>query len=190
MTSPRKLIEKSLATLRVLRGKRRYPIKRDERGLSARSRAFDLFDLDLRPKEVSKKVGISPATACRYYQSWKKAGGKNFRALYGPIAHNIKKNLEVSDAAIQTLAEYYGISPQEIIVLAQKPWGVMRLLKGEWPNRRLDKLYKEQDKRLYSALKWIRILEAIGEDIELISEVMDRVADQVKRAGEDRSQTT
>jgi hypothetical protein len=46
----------------------------------------------------------------------------------------------------------------------------------------VDKLYKEQDARLYSALKWIRILEVIGEDLEAISEVMDEVADKVKQS--------
>ena len=189
MTSPRQLIEKFCTTLRVLRGKRRYPIKRDKRGHSARERAFDLFDSNQRPKEVYKELDISLATACRYFQSWKRDGGKSCRYLYQPLAHNIKKNLEVSDEVIQTLGEHYGISPQEVIVLAQKPWGIMRLLKGDLPNRRRDKLYKQQGARLYSALKLVSLFEATGRDPELIREITDRIADEIKQAAEKRKKT-
>jgi len=189
MVSPRQLISKSLSTLRVLRGKRRYPIKRDERGRSARERAFDLFDSSQRPKEVCEELDISITTARRYYQSWKRAGGKSSRALYGPVAHNIREHLDISNEVIQKLAEYYGISPQEVIVLAQKPWGIMRLLRGGWPNRRRDKLYKKQDARLFSALKLVRLLEAAGQDPESIREITDRIADEIKQAGEKRKNT-
>ena len=56
----------------LLRKRRKYPIKRNEFGESARRRAFDCFDRGLRPAQVANEVGISPRTACRYFADWKR----------------------------------------------------------------------------------------------------------------------
>ena len=41
---------------------RKYPIKRDEYGQSARSRAFAAFDAGKRPAEIYEQIGISKRT--------------------------------------------------------------------------------------------------------------------------------
>jgi len=51
---------------------RKYPIKKDEYGRSARKRAFAAFNSGARPADVASEVGISLQTACRYFSDWKK----------------------------------------------------------------------------------------------------------------------
>lgn len=192
MAFPNYLFGKPLAKIHRTSDKRRYPIKRDEYGYSARARAFDLFDLGRRPKDVCREVDISLTTACRYFHDWKKAGGRNARSRLSVTAQIIRRKLEVSDEVVQKLAEYYDVSPDEIIARAQKPWGVLRLLRGGWPNRRLDKEYGKQDKRLRAALELIKLFEVAGHDPELVSEIIDKITDELKKAlkkGEKRKLT-
>lgn len=176
--------------IRILLGRRRYPIKYDKGGRPARWRSFELFDAGLRPKDVYQEVGVSLRTACRYYQSWKAQGGKQLRLNFPLIARAVRKHLEISDPVVQLLAEFHGITPTEVILLAQEPWGILRLVKGEWPNRRRDRIYCKQDARLYSALKLVSLLEAAGRDPERIREITDRIADEIKKAAAERGQGT
>jgi len=52
--------------------KRKHPIKRDDRGRSARQRAFKAFKGGSTPAQVATMVPISVRTARRYYADWKK----------------------------------------------------------------------------------------------------------------------
>ena len=51
---------------------RRYPIKRDALGKTARQRAFALFDKGLRPGSVAPMVDVTLATIYTYSKQWKK----------------------------------------------------------------------------------------------------------------------
>lgn len=52
------------------RPKRRYPIRRDADGRSARERAFEMFAQGLRPTELAD-LGVTQPTLYRYFESWK-----------------------------------------------------------------------------------------------------------------------
>ena len=55
------------------RKRRKYPIKRDQYGRSARQHAFVLFDKKYRPAQIFKQ-GLIPVpirTLFRYFEGWK-----------------------------------------------------------------------------------------------------------------------
>ena len=54
------------------KSKRKYPIKRNEQGLSARQQCFQLFDQGNLPAGVAPSVKVSKLTARRYFADWKK----------------------------------------------------------------------------------------------------------------------
>ena len=49
---------------------RRYPIQRDDEGLSLRQRCFRLFKQGKNALEVTEIIGMNIATARRYYSGW------------------------------------------------------------------------------------------------------------------------
>ena len=61
--------------LKAPKKSRKYPIKKDETGKTARRRAFEAFDKGMRPAQVSRLVDISFRTACRYFTHWKRLPG-------------------------------------------------------------------------------------------------------------------
>ena len=61
---------KWLSSVRPSRRKRRYPIRRDAEGRSARARAFEFFEQGLRPSELPD-LGVTQPTLYRYFESWK-----------------------------------------------------------------------------------------------------------------------
>jgi transposase len=54
------------------RKRRKYPIKLDEKGKSARSRCFEMFGDNTPSNEIAKIVGVKIETVRRYHQQWKK----------------------------------------------------------------------------------------------------------------------
>ena len=137
---------------------RKYPIKRDESGRSARRRAFELFDNGMRPAEVVRRVDISLQTAYRYFHDWKKVGG-NLERQYQLARKIVKRPAGFSAKAISTLAEALGMAEEEVIERLQKPWGLKQLLMGGWPNPRLERLYSEQEELLAHAIKVVYFIE-------------------------------
>jgi len=109
---------------------RKYPIKRDELGRSARQRSFEAFDHGMTPAEASRQVGISSRTAHRYFAQWKKLP-ENLEVRYA-LARALKNDTEFSQDVIKIIAAQLGMSEEEVRARLEKPWGTKRLLMGKW----------------------------------------------------------
>ena len=147
--------------MRILWFKRRdYPIKRDEYGRSARQQAFDLFTEGYRPSKIFKEnlIPVPIKTLFRYYEDWKK---QKHRTSLSLIKKWIKEDREFSEKVIRMLADYFEVSPQDIILRLQKPWGIMRLTKGELPDKKLERSRNEAEERLEGALRLMYFTENI-----------------------------
>jgi hypothetical protein len=113
------------------RGKksRKYPIKRDEFGESARSRAFAAFDRGLRPAEVARTVDISLRTACRYFTDWKKLP-KDLESRYQMAKALLKSDSGLSRDVITMVAVAMDMPEKEVEARLQEPWGLRQILTG------------------------------------------------------------
>ncbi|MFC1963407.1 hypothetical protein ACFLVL_02160 [Chloroflexota bacterium] len=116
--------------IRWLLGRRKYPIKRDEWGQSARQRAFQLFDNGKRPVKVALMVGISKKTAFCYFQQWKKLPPKlENRCMF--LRMWLKENREGSESLLMDIARALKMPVGELKANLEKPWGIKRLLMGK-----------------------------------------------------------
>jgi hypothetical protein len=142
------------------RKSRKYPILRDEDGLSSRKQAFDLFDRKYRPAKIYKEalVPVPLKTLFRYYEDWKKIG---HRLPYSVFKQYTKENPEISEKVVKMLADHYGVSEEEIILRMQKPWGLMQLIKGDFPNIRLEVDRRAIEQRLEAALRILNFGEQV-----------------------------
>jgi len=118
--------------LRIKLGKkpRKYPIKRDEYGRSARRRAFDDFDDGKQPDEIALMVGISLRTAYRYFADWKRQP-KNLQMRYRIAKAVLKNDREFREETIKSLVSNLGMSEEEVAMRLQRPWGLKQLLQGK-----------------------------------------------------------
>ena len=62
---------------------------------------------------------------------------------------------------MKKLADYYGVSEEEIILRMRKPWGITDLSKGELPDNRLYRIQSEVEERLEAALRLIYLGEHV-----------------------------
>ena len=153
--------------------RRRYPLKKDENGRSARQRAFDLFGKGQRPAQVSKIIPISLRTTVRYYEDFKKIRHK---VPYSTIRKWIKESPEFSDKVIAILATSLEMTPEEVIIRMQKPWGLHQAMLGEWPDYRLDKQRTEIEDRLLAALEVVKFAEVFGhKDPRTVRETLQKI---------------
>ncbi|MFC1871049.1 hypothetical protein ACFLYF_01410 [Chloroflexota bacterium] len=165
---------------------RKYPIERDEYGQSLRQRAFNLFRIRYRPAQVSKMLPISARTACRYFEDWKKLTHK---IPFSNIKQLIKKNPEFSEYVIEMLAEHYGVSRETIVLRMQKSWGIMQLLKGEFPNARMERARGEIERRLEAALRLIVFVDLYGgKKPEVVKEEINRIILSIGTEDSDQDQ--
>jgi hypothetical protein len=109
---------------------RKYPIKRDERGLSLRERSFDLFVLGKRPAEVAVALKAKEATVFRYYLDWKKLG-PNFDQQYAYVKSLFSKNSPDRDKNLELFFRVCGISKEQLEAILSTPYGLRRFLTGK-----------------------------------------------------------
>ena len=105
---------------------RKYPIKRDESGKSARSRAFKLFEDGIRFDEISEEVGIKIDTVYKYHQQWMKNRQieqqiKLAKELFKKTAPDRSKNIDLVTSALR-------ITPDELEAILAKPHGLRSLV--------------------------------------------------------------
>ena len=139
-------------------GGRRHHIKR-ENGQSARQRAFELFSEGNRPAKVCKMLPISPRTACRYFEDFKKL---HHRVPYSLIRKWMKDHPEFKESIIDMLATNLEMSREEVIDRLSKPYGLMAAMKGAWPNYKLHRQQNEIEERLLAALWVIKFADRFG----------------------------
>ena len=137
---------------------RDYPIQRDEFGRSMRKQAFELFDEGYRPAQVFKQslVAAPMKTLLRYFEDWKKRTRVVSRSRFRKF---MKENPEFSEKFIKDLADYFGVSTEDIILRMHMPWGIARLSKGELADARLYRIRIAVEYRLDAALRLIYLGE-------------------------------
>lgn len=163
---------------------RKYPIKRDDYGKSARRRAFDAFDDGKRPAEVGLMVGISLRTACRYFADWKRQP-KNLQIRYRIAKAVLKNDPEFPTEIVKSLATGLGMSEEEVIMRLQRPWGLKQLLVGNWPNYLREERRSQAESRLDAALNIVRFVEHYGMTAEKAKVEVCRLIEEALRARED-----
>lgn len=140
---------------------RKYPIKRDEFGRSARQRAFEAFDCGKRPGEVVRLVGVSPRTAYRYFADWKKLP-RNLELHYRMMKTVRKSSQEFSEETIKSLSTHLEMSQKEVMERLEQPWGLKQLLMGKWPDHYRERVQGETEIRLRVALHLINLIQFRG----------------------------
>ena len=170
----------NILPIKLKRKSRKYPIKRDEYGTSARQRAFEAFDHGKRPAEVAPMVEVSLRTACRYFADWKKQ--PNNLELRYRITKTAMKNVSgFSEQTIKILATGLSMSEEEVISRLQKPWGLKQLLMGKWPNYRRERVQSEQESRLRAALNLINYIESCGMPLKEIEKEIDKLIGEARK---------
>jgi len=170
----------NILPIKLKKKSRKYPIKRDEYGTSARQRAFEAFDQGKRPAEVVPMVEVSLRTACRYFADWKKQP-KDLELRYRIAKTAVKIDSEFSEQTIKVLATGLGMSEEEVISRLQKPWGLKQLLMGKWPNYRREMVQSEQESRLRAALNLINYIESCGMPPKEIEKEIDKLIGEASK---------
>ena len=101
---------------------------------SLRQEAFICFDLHLEPADVVRLLGMKPATAYRYHQTWKKL--PPCYVIKYQAARTIHRDLNAKDKEIiaEVIADKLGTSKDEVLSKMAKPWTLKQLVTGEWMN--------------------------------------------------------
>jgi hypothetical protein len=111
--------------------RRKYPIKYDEEGRSARRRCFELFPQKVPLPEIAKTVGIDIKTVYRYFRQWKQLG-VNFERRYSYVQSIFDKKAPDRDKNIELFAGVCGISTEQFETILLKPHGLRRLITGKY----------------------------------------------------------
>jgi len=136
--------------------RRRYPIRRDDRGRSLRQQAFELFDNKLRPTEIYKQqlMRAKLTTLFRYYEDWKRKGD---HVSYRITKKVMKENPDFTQQMIMALSEHLEMPVQEVIRRLQRPWGLKQALRGQWPDNWLKREQSDAEARLQGGLRFMRM---------------------------------
>jgi transposase len=140
--------------------KRRYPVKQDSYGRSARRRAFEAFDDGKKPAEVAGIIRISKKTARRYFADWKKLP-HDLEITYRLLKPTRRGTPEFFPETIKSLSAYLGMTEEEVLERLDQPWGLKQLLMGRWPNHHQERERTEAEVRLQAALMLIHMLESV-----------------------------
>lgn len=138
--------------------RRKYPIKYDEAGRTARSRAFAAFDRGLRPAQVIREVNISLRTACRYFADWKKLP-PSLEERYRLLERMIRRDPGLLEQIAEVGEEELGVPREETRSLLQTPWGRNRILAGHWPLSKGGKPSAQRQSREAAANELVYLLE-------------------------------
>ncbi len=74
----------------------------------------------------------------------------------------MKGHPEFSEAVLDMLATSLEMPREEVIARIQKPWGLLRAMKGDWPDYRLEKQRTGLEERLLAALEVIQFADRFG----------------------------
>ena len=164
---------------RPRRRHRRYPIRRDEAGRSARQRCFLVFEKGMKPDEAALRVNVPKGTARRYYYQWKKLP-QNLATTYEVVQGIRKVDPAFPETLINSLAESLGWTEQEVqerLADVERPWGIRRLLTTPWSSELAETpadadVDTYPERRLAAALPFAALLEASHVPTEAIVEAL------------------
>ncbi len=108
---------------------RKYPIKRDGEGRTARQRCFEMLKDKVPLPEIAKTVGVKIETVRKYYQQWKKNPDieRNlayYNWIFDPSAPDRERSKEIT-------ASLFGMSKEQLETVLQQPYGLRRLLSNK-----------------------------------------------------------
>jgi hypothetical protein len=106
--------------------RRKYPIKRDEKGRSARSRCFEMFADNIPFDEIARIVGVKVDTVRRYHQQWK--NDPVFEKRYIFIQSLFKKTAPDRESNLELFARVCGITKEQFEAILYQPHGLRRLM--------------------------------------------------------------
>jgi len=156
---------------------RKYLVRLDEEGRSLRQQTFALFDQGLRPMQVCKQLQIKPKTCLRYWADWKKSP-PNLAQRYRFLRKALKNDSGLREQTIESLADYYHISRDEVIRRLQKPHGLKQLLLNKWPALYPDEGIIEVEDRLRAALTLIDIVNTGEESYSDLNDLLNQLLEQ------------
>lgn len=139
--------------------RRKYPIKRDPSGRSARQRAFALFTEGKRPAQVCKMLPMSFRTACRYFQDYRQL---NHLISYPAMRRWMREHPEFSERVIDVLAKNLQIPLEQVMARVGRPWGLLELMKGRWTSSEVKEHRTQMEERLEAALLIIQFADKFG----------------------------
>ena len=113
-----------------LKKKRKYPIKLDDQGKSARSRCFEMFEEQITVNEIANQVGVTVDTVRRYHRQWKK--NPNFERQHAFIKRLIKKTAPDRERTLELIASSCGIPREQLETILSQPHGLRRLMTGKF----------------------------------------------------------
>jgi len=105
---------------------------------SMRQQAFMLFDLGMRPTDVTEIIDLSQTTAFRYFQQWGKLPPfletkyKLARRCFRKLNHKDRRKIA------QILAQELGTWEGEVSAQMRKPWAIKQIVTGEWRQWRVN----------------------------------------------------
>ena len=113
---------------------RKYPIQRDQDGLTIRQACFEEFKDGYRPAEVAREQGFKVKTVLRYFQDWKKEKPNinEIRELDRLARRKVDRDWLMESVIVA--GEQLGLSVEESATEIQKPWGRKKFLAGKWPD--------------------------------------------------------
>jgi hypothetical protein len=169
----------NILSIKLKKKSRKYRIKRDEYGRSARQRAFEAFGYGKRPAEVASIVGISLRTACRFFADWKKLPGDS-ELWYRIAKAGLKNQPGLPEEVIKTFAAKLDISEEEVRGRLQKPWAVKQLVTGKWAAEVREKEEEKRQARLEAATELIYLYEVVGVPLDRIIAELGRLRAEVR----------
>ena len=105
---------------------RKYPVKLDEYGRSARSRCFEMFSDRVPLAEIAETVGVKFETVCKYRQQWEK--NPDIEGQYAYAKTLFKKTAPDRDKNIELFARALEIRKEEFEAVLSRPHGLRRLM--------------------------------------------------------------
>ena len=154
---------------------RKYPIRRDAQGRSARRRCFESFDRGMSPAEAALDVDVPKKTVLRYHAQWKKTP-KGVELRYQTLTKVRRDDPEFSYVLKGVVAKELNMSMKQVSEYLSKPWGLHQLLWGRWPDHG-DEAVDEgvrlgPEKRLKLALEMVVFCEDAGIDPEIMRDAI------------------
>jgi hypothetical protein len=105
-----------------------------------RQQAFMLFDLGMRPTDVTEIIDLRQTTAFRYFQQWKQL--PPFLETKYKVARRCFRKLNHKDRGkiAQILAQELGTWEGEVSAHMRKPWAIKQIVTGEWRHWRVNSI--------------------------------------------------
>jgi len=121
-----------MATFKIFgrKKRRKYPVKVDEKGQSARTRCFEMFPEKVPLDKIAEEVDVKVDTVRRYHQQWKKDPGLERRYAY--VKSLFKKKTPDREYNIELFAKAWTIPKEQLEAILSQPHGLRRLMTGKF----------------------------------------------------------